>query len=66
MSRDRDPVSDMQIASEDRVDMCGEFRTFIVVHGVCDVVIGAFDLDHLLARGMIAACTSLTQLGDDL
>lgn len=52
---DWDPIADMQIAGQDRVDVGCEFGALVIVQGVSNVVVGTLDLDHLLARGLVIA-----------
>lgn len=61
MGGDGDPVADMQITGQDRVDVGCELGALVIVHGVGDVIVGTLDLDHLLARGLLIAA-SLAQL----
>lgn len=58
---DGDPVADMQITGQDRVDVGCELGALVIVHGMGNVVVGTLDLDHLLARRLVIAA-SLAQL----
>jgi hypothetical protein len=61
MSWDGDPVADMQIACQDRVNVSCELGALIVIHGVGNVLVGTLDLNNLFAHGLVIAAT-FTQL----